>query len=112
MRFDCNEIANTMSEVAAYGTAVHNTIGEVYSPDFPDSQGDYMTAEEIRLMAYRFMAKGEPYRIDKEHDKKECGAFVVESFIARENDPDFISGSWVIGVHIPGQRQCHATGSP
>jgi hypothetical protein len=22
MRFDCNEIANTMSEVAAYGTAV------------------------------------------------------------------------------------------
>ena len=29
--------------------------GEVYAPGFPDSQGDYMTRETIREMAFEFM---------------------------------------------------------
>jgi uncharacterized protein YbjQ (UPF0145 family) len=32
MRFDCNEIGNIMSEIAAYGTAVR--IGEELKPSF------------------------------------------------------------------------------
>jgi hypothetical protein len=75
--------------------------GEVYIPDLPDSQGDFMTADEIRKAAYRFAADGYFDQIDRNHDKEPCGAVVVESFIARAGDPDFIEGAWVIGVHVP-----------
>ena len=52
-------------------------------------------------MAYGFMQKGITDHIDLNHDGVHCGAVVVESFIAREGDPDFIPGSWVVGVHVP-----------
>jgi len=72
--------------------------GEVYSPGFPDSQGDFMTEETIKKMAYDFMKRGLVTRIDLHHTKEESGCYIVESFIARPGDPDFIPGSWVIGV--------------
>ena len=75
--------------------------GEVYAPGFPDSQVDFMSAETIRDMAYGFMKKSATTKIDVGHSRDECGAFVVESFIARDDDPVFIPGSWVIGVKVP-----------
>jgi hypothetical protein len=75
--------------------------GEVYIPDLPDSQGDFMTADEVRKAAYRFVGSGRLDQIDRMHDNEPCGAMVVESFIAREGDPDFIPGAWVVGVHVP-----------
>lgn len=75
--------------------------GEVYIPMVPDSDGEFMTAEEIRKMAHRFLAKGIPGNIDSYHDNRLVGAVVVESFIARADDPVFIAGAWVVGVHIP-----------
>lgn len=75
--------------------------GEVYAPGFPDSQGDFMTAETIKDMAYRFMANGFLAKIDTQHNREENGSYIVESFIARSDDPDFITGSWVVGVKIP-----------
>jgi hypothetical protein len=75
--------------------------GEVYAPNFPDSQGDFMTTETIRNMAYGFMQKSATFKVDVQHDQQLCGAFIVESFVARDDDPVFIAGSWVVGVHIP-----------
>ncbi len=75
--------------------------GEVYAPDVVDSQGDTMSAEEIKKMAYKFMEKMRVHKIDVQHNNKPSGAYVVESFIARDGDPLFIPGSWVLGVHIP-----------
>jgi Putative phage serine protease XkdF len=75
--------------------------GEVYAPGFPDSQGDFMTAESIKKMAFEFMRKGLVSKIDLHHTQQEGGSYVVESFIAREDDPLFIPGSWVIGVKCP-----------
>ena len=75
--------------------------GEVYAPRFPDSQGDFMTPDEIRKMAYNFLRKGVTSNIDVNHSQKQSGSYVVESFIAREDDPIFIPGSWVIGVKVP-----------
>lgn len=72
--------------------------GEVYAPGFPDSQGDFMTRESIQQMAYEFMRKGFVNKIDLNHNQQESGCYVVESFIARDDDPIFIPGSWVIGV--------------
>jgi hypothetical protein len=75
--------------------------GEVYVPYVPDSQGDFMTPEEIERVAHNFLKKGLVKSVDTEHDLTPNGSVVVESFIARNNDPDFSEGSWVLGVHIP-----------
>ena len=75
--------------------------GEVYAPDVPDSHGDFMTAEAIQKMAHEFMRRGLVKNIDVQHSREESGSYVVESFIAREEDSIFIPGSWVIGVKIP-----------
>jgi hypothetical protein len=72
--------------------------GEVYAPGFPDSQGDFMTAPSIQKMAYEFMRKSAMGNIDTQHNQTPNGSYVVESFIARDGDPTFIPGSWVIGV--------------
>ena len=77
--------------------------GEVYAPGFPDSQGDFMTPEEIKKMAYNFLRKGETSNIDVNHSQTPSGSYVVESFIARDDDPIFIPGSWVIGVKVPDE---------
>lgn len=75
--------------------------GEVYAPGFPDSQGDFMSSETIRDMAYGFMKNQALSSIDTNHDHEKNGSMIVESFIAREDDTIFIPDSWVIGVHVP-----------
>jgi hypothetical protein len=76
--------------------------GEVYVPNVPDSDGDYMNEETIRKMAYKFMQSLRLKNIDVQHNNAAIlGACVVESFIARKGDPDFIESSWVVGVHVP-----------
>ena len=75
-------------------------LGAVYIPDFVDSQGDWATADEIEKAAYEFMAKGDVRAIDTNHDMEDNGGVVVESFIARKGDPDFVEGSWVLGVKL------------
>lgn len=75
--------------------------GAVYMPMIPDSQGDFMTAEEIEKMAHGFMKDGNLRNVDTQHDLCDNGAIIVESFIVRKGDPDFIEGSWVAGVWCP-----------
>lgn len=79
--------------------------GVVYAPDVPDAHGEWMNAEDIELMAHRFLAEGRVRDIDTEHDLQDNGSVVVESFIAREGDPDFPVGAWVLGVHIPDDEK-------
>jgi hypothetical protein len=77
-------------------------MGEVYAPNRPDAQGEYMTAVEIRKMAHQFIRSGKMGQIDLMHGNKVVkGASVVESFVAEDNDTRFLPSSWVIGVHIP-----------
>lgn len=74
---------------------------EVYAPNRPDVHGEFMTAEDIREMAHGFLASKRVDQVDTQHDNKvTSGVTVVESFIARDDDPDFIAGSWVVGVHV------------
>lgn len=80
----------------------HIVMGEVYAPNVPDAQGEFMRAEEIQKMAHEFVRKGRVKSIDVMHDNDVVsGPCIVESFIARKDDPDFIEGAWVIGMHIP-----------
>ncbi len=74
---------------------------EVYAPTTPDTQGDFMTAETIRVMAHNFLADALTDQVDVSHDNdctRDC--FVVESFIARKDDPDFLEDAWVVAVHV------------
>lgn len=82
-------------------TKEHLVFAEVYAPLIPDSDGEFMTADTIKAMAYKFMSDLNLKQIDVQHDNVLVdGACVVESFIARAGDPLFIEGSWVVGVHV------------
>lgn len=75
--------------------------GEVYAPNVPDVHGEFMSPVEVRKMAHRFMTKGILQAVDTNHDNELNGSMVVESFVAREDDPIFLSEAWVIGMHVP-----------
>jgi hypothetical protein len=94
-------MANQHAQIKKSDEELQIVWSEVYAPMIPDSTGDYMTADEIRKIAYDFLIKRRTAQIDVNHDNVLYGCFVVESFIAREDDQIFIPGSWVLGVHIP-----------
>lgn len=74
---------------------------EVLVPNTPNTYGDVYTPESIVEFAYEFARQG--YGLDVDHDNQDVsgsGYYVVESFIAREGDPDFIPGSWVVGIKV------------
>lgn len=73
---------------------------EVYVPMVPDSQGDWMTAPEIETTAYNFMRGQRMYNVDTEHNLQKNDSVVIESFIARAGDLEFVPGSWVVGMHV------------
>ena len=76
--------------------------GEVYIPGVPDSDGEFMDAVGIKEMAYKFMKNMRLKKIDVSHNNRLVNeACVVESYIARKGDPDFVEGSWVVVVHVP-----------
>jgi hypothetical protein len=75
--------------------------GEVYVPNVPDSDGEFMDAAGIQDMAYRFMKNLRLKSIDVSHSNRIVdGCCVIESFLARKGDPDFVEGAWVVGAHI------------
>lgn len=74
--------------------------GEVYVPNMLDSHGDFMTPEQVEKMAHNFMRRGLVRAVDTEHDLQENGSTIVESFVARGGDPDFVEGAWVAAVHV------------
>lgn len=73
---------------------------EVLVPGVANVFGDFWTVEAIKEAAYMFMETG--FGIDLEHDNVDVTGpvRVVESFLVREGDPDFIVGSWVVGMRI------------
>lgn len=75
-------------------------MAEVLVPETPNVFNDYWTRENIQHAAYSFMMSG--FGIDLEHDNVDItgDVYVVESFLVRPGDPDFIEGSWVIGMYI------------
>ena len=96
-----DEIARNAFQIKKLDDEEQVVFGEVYAPNFPDSQGDVMSREEVKKMAYNFLRKGVTSNIDVNHSQDPSGSYVVESFIARDGDPIFIPGSWVIGVKVP-----------
>jgi hypothetical protein len=78
--------------------------GEVYAPNLIDSHGDMMLAEDVRLMAHRFMMSGLNDQIDIMHDNKVIKAAAIESWIAGDDDAVYNPGAWVVGVKIADSK--------
>ncbi|HEY3267726.1 MAG TPA: XkdF-like putative serine protease domain-containing protein [Armatimonadota bacterium] len=72
--------------------------GEVLAPDEVDQQGDVVRAGEIEAAAHRFLTDGGA--VGAMHSSFDGVGRVVESFVAREGDPLFAPGAWVLGVQL------------
>jgi hypothetical protein len=52
------------------------------------------------LDGVKSLLDGNTKNVDREHNNQQFGARIVENFIARDDDPDFIPGSWVAAIHV------------
>jgi len=77
--------------------------GEVYAPNQIDTDGETMSAADVQKMAWDFLSSGKVGNIDVQHNLQISGCKVVESFVARPDDPDFTPGSWVLGTWCPDE---------
>lgn len=81
----------------------HFVTGIVYEPMVEDSQGEYMTEDEITKAAYWFAKNSN--QVDIQHCFKKCdGAAVVESYVAKCNmeieGETIKKGTWLMTVEI------------
>jgi len=81
----------------------HFVTGIVYEPMVEDTQGNYMTEEEITKAAYWFAKNGN--QVDLQHCFQKCdGATVVESYVAKcdmEIEGESIKkGTWLMTMEI------------
>ncbi len=74
--------------------------GVVYTPYMLDSYQGFSDVAAIERAAYRYMQLELSKTIDNDHNNIPNGSYPVESFIARDNDPDFPSGAWVLGTKV------------
>lgn len=88
-------------QITKKDSSKHIIKGVVYKPNVRDSHGDWMTPEEIEKMAYLFMKRAITNSIDTRHNFNYIHAYVCESYIVREGDPDgYPVGSWVVAIKI------------
>ena len=78
-----------MNSIVKTDCLLQVVFAELYAPDIVDSQRDFMTRDEIRKSCWGFMKSGRN-EIDVEHDGVVTTCAVVESFIARDDDPVFV----------------------
>lgn len=100
---------NDQAKFSTYGKIIkkdagrHYVTGIVYEPMAEDSQGNYMTADEITKAAYYFTRNGG--NVDIQHSFEPFdGAAVVESWIAKadfEIDGEPVkAGTWLMTMEI------------
>ena len=97
---DENVTKNHLMNIKKIDEELQIVYAEVYVPDTPDSDNDFMSIETVREMGHNFLANGRVTKVDVNHSRDEIAAAVVESFIVRKGDPDFIENAWVAGIKI------------
>lgn len=74
--------------------------GEVYAPYMIDTHGEMMFPEDVRLLCHRWLANKLTDQYDVMHDNELVDCYSVESFMARDSDPDYTPGAWVLGTKV------------
>ena len=84
-------------------TEAHYVTGVVYEPMVEDTQGNYMTAEEITKAAYGYAKNGMGADLQHNFEPME-GATVVESYVAKCDETidgqEIKKGTWVMTMEI------------
>lgn len=94
------ELIKASYDIYSVETDQQLVTGQIYAPNVLDSHGHYMTTDELRQVAHKFMQDGLITSIDLQHNNVTVPATIVESFIARKGDPDFEEGAWVATTKI------------
>lgn len=100
---DGNANFSTYGRILKADTNSHYVTGIVYEPMVEDTQGNYMTEEEITKAVYWFAKNGN--QVDLQHCFNKCdGADVVESYVAKcdmeiEGQP-IKKGTWLMTMEI------------
>lgn len=95
------QVKESINKIQRIDSEKQIVYGVVYAPLEIDTWGEAMTAEDIEVMAHRFMALQLDQTIDEQHDERpKMDCYPVESFIARKGDPDYPEGAWVLGVKV------------
>lgn len=94
---------STFGRILKADSDSHFVTGIVYEPMVEDTQGNYMTEEEITKAAYWFAKNGN--QVDLQHCFQKCdGAAVVESYVAKcdmEIEGENIKkGTWLMTMEI------------
>ena len=94
---------STYGRILKMDSDSHFVTGIVYEPMVEDTQGNYMTEEEITKAAYWFAKNGN--QVDLQHCFQKCdGAAVVESYVAKcdmEIEGENIKkGTWLMTMEI------------
>lgn len=84
--------------IKAANTEQQIVYAEVYIPYRVDTDHETMSKSDVEKAAHEFLANGKVFKIDVQHDLKESGCQVVESFIARKGWTPFVEDAWVMGV--------------
>ena len=71
-------------------------LGAVVVPLEVDTQKEASDVDDVMWQAWEWCAKADRSKVDTNHNYKESEVVPVESFRAREGDPDFKVGSWVV----------------
>ena len=108
-RFLITKSENGTANFATFGRILkadadsHFVTGIVYEPMVEDSQGNYMTEEEITKAAHWFAKNGN--QVDLQHCFQQCdGAAVVESYVAKSDmeieGESIKKGTWLMTVEV------------
>lgn len=106
-RFLITKAENGQAQFTTYGRIIkadaqaHLITGIVYEPMTEDTDGNFMTAEEIEKAAHWFAKHSN--RIDLQHNFEALeGAYVVENWVAKSDmvvgDEEVKKGTWLITV--------------
>lgn len=94
---------STFGPIVKVDADTHYVTGVVYEPETDDTQGDFMTAEEIQKAAYWYMENGQ--NVDIQHSFQPfSGATTVESWVTKSDqkigDQDIKKGTWMMTMKI------------
>lgn len=93
----------TFGKILKADAESHYVTGVVYEPMVEDTQGNYMTEEEITKAAHWFAKHGN--QVDIQHCFQKCeGAAVVESYVAKSDmtidGTEVKKGTWLMTMEI------------
>jgi hypothetical protein len=96
------ESVEVESEIIQKSEAEQIVTGAALIPDNPDKEGDVVDAENVKHVAYDYLATHQ--KVDENHDRRAREHDVVESYVAPQEieigDDTVPEGTWIVSVRL------------